>query len=118
MLKYPPDLDRVFHALADPSRRAMLERLQRGSASVSELAQPLAMSLAAVVQHLQVLEDSGLVRSHKTGRVRICRLDRTALGEAEHWIGQRRAPPEPPSDDRLAPVADGLPPPRGPALAR
>ncbi|WP_200945848.1 metalloregulator ArsR/SmtB family transcription factor [Lysobacter sp. Root559] len=63
MLDYSPNLDRVFHVLADPTRRAMIERLDTGPATVSELAQPLAMSLAAVVQHLQVLEDSGLVRS-------------------------------------------------------
>ena len=91
MLNQQAALDRVFHALADPGRRLMVERLSRGPASVSELAQPLAMSLAAVVQHLQVLEGSGLVRSVKTGRVRTCRLDGAALGLAEQWIDQRRA---------------------------
>lgn len=90
MLNHYPQLDRIFHALADPSRRAMIERLGAGAASVSELAQPLAMSLAAVVQHLQVLEGSGLVRSSKTGRVRTCELDRDGLSAAERWIGQRR----------------------------
>jgi DNA-binding transcriptional ArsR family regulator len=84
-------LDRMFHALADPSRRAMVERLSRGPASVSELARPLAMSLAAVVQHLQVLEASGLVRSEKVGRVRTCRIEPSALRTAERWIRQRRS---------------------------
>jgi DNA-binding transcriptional ArsR family regulator len=83
-------LDRAFQALADPSRRAMIERLCRGPASVSELARPLAMSLPAVVQHLQVLESSGLVRSQKVGRVRTCHLDPKALRTTEDWIAQRR----------------------------
>jgi DNA-binding transcriptional ArsR family regulator len=83
-------LDRVFHALADPSRRDMVERLSRGPASVSELARPLAMSLAAVLQHLQVLEASGLVRSEKLGRVRTCRIEPSALRTAERWISERR----------------------------
>jgi DNA-binding transcriptional ArsR family regulator len=80
----------MFHALADPTRRAMVERLSRGPASVSELAEPLTMSLPAVVQHLQVLEASGLVRSDKVGRVRICRIEPTALSTAEQWIADRR----------------------------
>jgi DNA-binding transcriptional ArsR family regulator len=84
-------LDPVFQALADPTRRVIVERLSRGPASVSELAQPLAMSLPAVLQHLQVLEASGLVRSQKTGRVRICRIEPAALKSAEDWIGARRA---------------------------
>jgi DNA-binding transcriptional ArsR family regulator len=83
-------LDRVFQALSDPSRRAMVERLSRGPASVSELAQPLAMSLPAVMQHLQVLETSGLVRSEKVGRVRTCHIEPTALRSAEQWIAERR----------------------------
>jgi DNA-binding transcriptional ArsR family regulator len=87
----PTALDRLFQALADPSRRVMVERLARGPASVSELARPLAMSLPAVVQHLQVLEASGLVRSEKTGRVRTCRIEATALTTAEHWIAERRS---------------------------
>lgn len=90
MLKSDANLDRMFHALADPSRRAMVERLSRGSASVSELARPLAMSLPAVVQHLAVLEGSGLVRSEKIGRVRSCTLDTGALSRAERWINDRR----------------------------
>lgn len=89
MRSHASDLDRVFHALADPSRRAMLERLGTGAASVGELARPLAMSLAAVMQHLQVLEDGGLVRSRKSGRVRSCELDREGLSAAYRWLGER-----------------------------
>jgi DNA-binding transcriptional ArsR family regulator len=80
----------MFQALADPNRRIMVERLSRGSASVSELARPLAMSLAAVVQHVQVLEASGLVRSEKVGRVRTCRMEPAALRTAELWMAERR----------------------------
>ena len=90
MLNQTVPLDRVFHALADPSRRGMVERLSRGPASVGELARPLAMSLPAVVQHLAVLEGSGLVRSEKVGRVRTCRIEPAALGTAERWIAERR----------------------------
>ena len=84
-------LDLVFQALADPSRRTMVERLSRGPASVSDLAQPLDMSLPAVMQHLQVLESSGLVRSEKTGRVRTCRIEPSVLSAAEGWFTKRRA---------------------------
>jgi DNA-binding transcriptional ArsR family regulator len=83
-------LDLVFQALADPSRRAMVERLCLGPASVSELARPLAMSLPAVVQHLQVLQDCGLVRSEKVGRVRTCQIEPDVLRTAEKWIIERR----------------------------
>ena len=83
-------LDRVFQALSDPSRRAIVDRLSRGDASVSELAQPLAMSLAAVVQHIQLLEACGLIQTRKTGRVRHCHLDRDVLSQAEMWLSQRR----------------------------
>ena len=83
-------LDQMFQALADPSRRMMLDRLSRGPASVSELAQPLAMSLPAVVQHLAVLEASGLIKTQKVGRVRSCTLDASAMSQAEQWINQRR----------------------------
>jgi DNA-binding transcriptional ArsR family regulator len=89
MLKYA-ELDRVFAALADPSRRAMVERLSKGPASVSELAGPLPMSLPAVVQHLNVLEASGLVVSEKVGRVRTCKLQLKTLGTAERWISERK----------------------------
>jgi DNA-binding transcriptional ArsR family regulator len=84
------DLDRIFHALADPGRRQMLERLDRGPASVSELGRPLDISLAAVVQHVQILELSGLVRTRKQGRIRTCSLNTEALRSAENWISQRR----------------------------
>ena len=90
MLNQPTSLDLMFQALADPTRRLMIERLSRGPASVSELAQPFAMSLPAVVQHLQVLEASGLVRSEKVGRVRTCTIDSGALSLAEKWINDRR----------------------------
>lgn len=83
-------LDRAFQALGDSSRRAMLQRLSRGPATVSELAHPLAISLPAVMQHLAVLESSGLVRSRKAGRVRTCQINPRALGMAEQWINQRR----------------------------
>jgi DNA-binding transcriptional ArsR family regulator len=83
-------LDRVFQALADPSRRVMVERLTRGPASVSELAEPLPMSLQAVAQHLQVLETSGLVRTEKVGRVRTCTIEPAVLRTAEQWITERR----------------------------
>ena len=86
-----PRLDLVFQALADPSRRMMVERLSRGPASVSDLAEPLDMSLPAVMQHLQVLETSGLVRSSKTGRVRTCRIEPKVLATAEGWFAKRRA---------------------------
>ena len=86
----PPPLDRVFHALADPARRHMLERLTRGPASVSELGRPLTLTLPAVVQHLQVLQASGLVRSEKIGRVRTCRIEPAALRTAEQWLAERR----------------------------
>jgi DNA-binding transcriptional ArsR family regulator len=91
MLNYSQPLDLMFQALADPSRRVMIERLCRGPASVSELAKPLSMSLPAVFQHLQVLEASGLVRTEKTGRVRTCRIETKALRSAEQWITDRRA---------------------------
>ena len=84
-------LDRAFHALADPSRRSIVVRLSRGPASVSELAEPLAMSLPAVVQHIDVLQKSGLVRSEKVGRVRTCRLEPAPMRSVDQWIAQHRA---------------------------
>ena len=90
MLNQTADLDRVFQALADPGRRLMVERLSQGPASVSELGRPLAMSLAAVLQHVQVLEGSGLVRSQKTGRTRTCSINPAALRSAEQWMSERR----------------------------
>ena len=90
MLNYETPLDRAFQALADPTRRAMVERLAQGPATVSELKRPLVMSLPAVMQHLAVLETSGLVVSLKSGRVRTCRINLAALAEAERWITERR----------------------------
>src|ERR1700722_8270275 len=90
MLNYEIPLDQAFQALADPTRRAIVERLVLGSASVSELKRPLDMSLPAVMQHLAVLESSGLVVSQKSGRVRTCRINPAALAEAERWIAERR----------------------------
>jgi DNA-binding transcriptional ArsR family regulator len=90
MLDQTIDLDRTFQALADRSRRSMVERLTLGPASVSELADPLAMSLAAVVQHVQVLEACGIVKTRKVGRTRICRIDPVAITAAENWLIDRR----------------------------
>jgi DNA-binding transcriptional ArsR family regulator len=94
--KYPSDdpLDRQFHALADGTRRAMVERLVRGPASVSQLAEPFAVSLPTVVQHLGVLEDAGIVTSEKVGRVRTYQLAVDALTSAGGWISQQRLPAE------------------------
>jgi DNA-binding transcriptional ArsR family regulator len=85
-----PNLDLMFQALADPTRRAMIDRLSHGPASVSELARPFTMSLPAVVQHLQALENSGLVSSRKVGRVRTVQIQPDALSLAEQWINDRR----------------------------
>jgi DNA-binding transcriptional ArsR family regulator len=91
MLNHPINLDRVFQALADPTRRGMLERLGRAPATVSELAAPIAISLAAVVQHVQILEASGLVRTEKIGRTRTCHIDTNTLAAAEQWLEARRS---------------------------
>ena len=90
MLNQSPTLDPVFQALSDPTRRMIVDRLTHGPASVSTLAAPLAMSLPAVLQHLHVLEASGLVLSEKVGRVRTCRIEPTVLQSAERWITERR----------------------------
>jgi DNA-binding transcriptional ArsR family regulator len=90
MLNDSPHLDRAFQALSDPVRRGMLSRLSRGPASVSELAKPFSISLPAVLQHLKALEESGLVRSEKKGRVRTVQLEPKALSAAESWIAERR----------------------------
>ena len=90
MLNLSASLDLTFQALADPARRSMLAQLTLGPASVSDLARPLAMTLPAVMQHLEVLEQSGLVSSAKVGRVRTCRIEPKALSVAESWINQRR----------------------------
>jgi DNA-binding transcriptional ArsR family regulator len=90
MPKCHDPLDLVFQALADPTRRSIVERLVQAPATVSQIAEPLDMSLPAVMQHLQVLETSGLIRSAKAGRVRTCRIEPTALRRAEDWIGGQR----------------------------
>lgn len=90
MLNQSATLDLIFQALADPTRRVMVQRLSRGPATVSALAKPLAMSLPAVMQHLQVLEASGLVRSEKVGRVRTCRIEPRTLRAVEQWALDRR----------------------------
>lgn len=83
-------VDRIFHALAEPTRRALVERLSAGPLSVSDLAQPFGVTLAAIVQHLQVLEESGVVSTEKIGRVRTCRLEPGGLSLAERWLSARR----------------------------
>jgi DNA-binding transcriptional ArsR family regulator len=90
MPRYQAPLDQVFQALADPTRRSIVERLIKGPATVTQLAHPLDMSLPAVMQHLQVLESAGLVRSDKVGRVRTCRIEPSALRSAEGWINRQR----------------------------
>ena len=90
MVNYVSPLDRVFRALADPSRLAMVERLVSGPASVSQLAEPLSMSLPAVIQHLGVLESAGVMSSEKVGRVRTCRVEPEVLRRAETWLGAQR----------------------------
>jgi DNA-binding transcriptional ArsR family regulator len=87
----PADLDRMFHALSDRSRRGMVERLGRGPASVKELATPFSMALPTIMKHLGVLEDSGLVLSQKSGRVRTYSLRKDALADVEQWIAERKA---------------------------
>jgi DNA-binding transcriptional ArsR family regulator len=86
-----PDPDRVFHALGDPMRRAIMEKVSEGPISVSRLAEPLRITLAAVMQHLQVLEESGLVQTEKIGRVRTCQIGQAGLSVAEQWIRDRRS---------------------------
>ena len=111
-----PDLDRIFHALADPGRRLMVDRLSQGPASVTQLGQPLAMSLAAVLQHVQVLEACGLVRSQKIGRTRTCSINPVALRSAESWIAERRTLWERRLDrlgGYLADAGSGMPPDAG-----
>ena len=86
----PEELDRMFHAFADASRRGMVDRLSRGPASVTELAQPLGMALPSVMKHLAVLEAGGVVRSQKLGRVRTYHLAPDALETLETWVAERK----------------------------
>lgn len=90
MANYSIPVDRLFHALGDPTRLAIVERLAKGPATVSELASPAAMALPSFLKHLKVLDDAGLVRSEKAGRVRTCRLERAALSAAERWVEVQR----------------------------
>ncbi|GHB31497.1 transcriptional regulator [Pseudovibrio japonicus] len=90
MTEYSVSLDNVFHALADPTRRAVIEQLSHGRASVSELAKHHNMALQSFSQHLKVLEDCGLVRTQKVGRVRTCEISENDLARAEHWISQQK----------------------------
>ncbi|HTW54805.1 MAG TPA: metalloregulator ArsR/SmtB family transcription factor [Stellaceae bacterium] len=91
MLNQSTGLDALFRGLADPARRAMIERLAQGPMAVSELARPLPMSLPAAMQHLRVLETAGLVRSSKNGRVRTCAIEPQALDLLEQWLSARRS---------------------------
>jgi DNA-binding transcriptional ArsR family regulator len=84
------DIDRLFHALGDPTRRAMLDRLTRGPLSVSALTEPLGITLTAVAQHLQVLEEVRLVHSEKLGRVRTCRIEPAGFDALQRWIAEHR----------------------------
>jgi len=84
-------IDQVFHAFGDPTRRKLVEQLSQGPVAASELAKPLGITLAAVVQHLQVLERSGIIRTQKTGRVRTCQLDPTGFTVAAQWLDERRS---------------------------
>jgi DNA-binding transcriptional ArsR family regulator len=91
MANYGLELDSVFHALADPTRRAVIQRLGRGEATVSQLAQPFDMALPSFVKHISVLEQSRLITSQKRGRVRTCRLERENLVATERWFDELRA---------------------------
>ncbi len=84
------DIDRLFHALGDPTRRAMLDRLTQGPQSVSALAEPLGITLTAVMQHLQILQECGLAATEKLGRVRTCRIEPAGFDALEQWIRDHR----------------------------
>jgi DNA-binding transcriptional ArsR family regulator len=90
MLNQSETLDRAFHALSDPTRRAMLDQLTRGPATVSDLARPFDSTLASIVQHIQVLEGSGLIVTAKVGRTRTCRVSSEAMADVEQWLSERR----------------------------
>jgi DNA-binding transcriptional ArsR family regulator len=90
MAKPRVDIDRLFHALGDPTRRALLDRLSSGPVSVSALAAPLEITLTAVAQHLQILEECGLAHTEKLGRVRTCRIDAAGFDVLEQWIRNHR----------------------------
>lgn len=107
MTNYSTSLDRVFHALADPTRRAVIQRLGEGPAAVTDLARPFDMALPSFMNHIAVLEDCGLIASRKVGRVRTCRIRPKRLSQAESWIAEQRALWEG-RTDRLAAYAEDL----------
>jgi DNA-binding transcriptional ArsR family regulator len=90
MLNQSAALDRAFHALSDPTRRALLDQLTQGPKTVSDLARPFDSTLASIVQHIQVLEGSGLIVTAKVGRTRTCRMSSEAIAGVEHWLAERR----------------------------
>jgi len=91
MEQYQTQLDGIFQALADPTRRAVVGRLGRGPASVGELAAPFEMALPSFMKHIHVLEGAGLIRTRKAGRVRTCTIDRTRLAAVDGWLDEQRA---------------------------
>jgi len=91
MQRHSEHLNGIFHALADPTRRAVLGRLGRGPASVSELAEPFDMALPSFMKHIRLLEGNGLIRTHKDGRVRTCAIERKPFAVAEAWLSTQRA---------------------------
>ena len=109
---FAPDLDGVFHALADPTRRAVVGQLLRGAAPVKHLSAPFAMGLPAFMKHLAVLETAGLIRSVKRGRVRTCHVNADRLAAAEGWLGEQRAIWQG-RTDRLAAFVESQPSPEG-----
>ncbi len=91
MAKHDPDLSLLFHALSDPTRRAMLSRLAQGPAPVSELARPTGLRLPTVMRHLSVLEEAGLIATSKDGRVRSCTIVPEAMAPVRTWLDEQRA---------------------------
>lgn len=114
MLNYS-EIDSILRALVEPTRRQILERLSRGPATVSQLAEPFGMTFAAVLQHLQALEACGLIRSEKIGRVRTCRIEPGGLAPLADWIAERRIPAERHLDRLGQILAESDPSPRGPS---
>lgn len=109
MAKYSDELSEIFTALADPTRRAVVDRLGRGPATISELAEPLSISLPSFLKHVRTLEDCGLIRTRKSGRVRTCVLDERRLGIIDHWLDVQRRSWEA-ATDRLDTFVTGDPP--------
>lgn len=107
MENYSADLDKAFHALADPTRRSVIQRLIRGPATVSELSAPFAIGLPTFMKHIKVLESTGLISSSKQGRTRTCRIEASQLAAAERWLTEQRSLWES-RTDRLANYAEAL----------